>query len=134
MKTGEKIRGIRLLKGLSQENMATMLGLSRNAYSEIERGISDVSESRLEQIARELGVSAKDIHNFDERKNMFFESCTGLVGVNIMSTYNQADSSDIKSLQTRVEFLELVEKNLRLEIEKLNLEKQVLELKLNTRI
>jgi len=37
MNTVGNIRGIRLLKKLSQENMADMLGISRVAYGDIER-------------------------------------------------------------------------------------------------
>ncbi len=51
MTIGEKIRGIRTLKGLSQENMAEMLGLSLLSYGDIERGKKDVNMNRLEQIA-----------------------------------------------------------------------------------
>ena len=52
MTIGEKIRGIRTLKGLSQENMAEMLGLSLLSYGDIERGKKDVNMNRLEQIAK----------------------------------------------------------------------------------
>ncbi|KAA6440676.1 helix-turn-helix transcriptional regulator [Dyadobacter flavalbus] len=52
----EKIRQIRLQKGLSQENMADMLGLSTTAYGDLERGRTELSVSRLENIARLLDV------------------------------------------------------------------------------
>ncbi|GGC09169.1 helix-turn-helix domain-containing protein [Dyadobacter sediminis] len=52
----ERIRQIRLQKGLSQENMADMLGLSTTAYGDLERGRTELSVSRLENIARLLDV------------------------------------------------------------------------------
>lgn len=52
----ERIRRLRLTKGLSQQNMAFELGLSPSAYSNIERGVADVNISRLQQIATVFGV------------------------------------------------------------------------------
>lgn len=53
----ERIRLQRLQRGLSQENMADLLGLSTTAYGDIERGKTDLTLSRLSQIARVLDVS-----------------------------------------------------------------------------
>lgn len=53
----EKIRLQRLQRGLSQENMADLLNLSTTAYGDIERGKTDLTLSRLSQIAQVLGVS-----------------------------------------------------------------------------
>ena len=54
----EKIRLQRLQRGLSQENMADLLNLSTTAYGDIERGKTDLTLSRLSQIAQVLGVSS----------------------------------------------------------------------------
>ncbi|GAB4015979.1 helix-turn-helix transcriptional regulator [Spirosoma sp. KCTC 42546] len=53
----EKIRLERLQRGLSQENMADLLNLSTTAYGDIERGKTDLTLSRLSQIASVLDVS-----------------------------------------------------------------------------
>lgn len=53
----EKIRLQRLQHGLSQENMADLLGLSTTAYGDIERGKTDLTLSRLTQIANTLNLS-----------------------------------------------------------------------------
>jgi transcriptional regulator with XRE-family HTH domain len=53
----EKIRLQRLQRGLSQENMADLLNLSTTAYGDIERGKTDLTLSRLAQIANVLGIS-----------------------------------------------------------------------------
>ncbi|MFN8345550.1 MAG: helix-turn-helix transcriptional regulator [Spirosomataceae bacterium] len=59
MKTiAEKIRLLRLQHGLSQENLADTLGLSTTAYGDIERGKTDLTLTRLHQIAEALKVSA----------------------------------------------------------------------------
>ncbi|CAG5069928.1 hypothetical protein DYBT9623_02668 [Dyadobacter sp. CECT 9623] len=61
----EKIRLIRLQKGLSQENMADMLGLSTTAYGDLERGRTELSVSRLENIAKLLDVPLQEMLGFD---------------------------------------------------------------------
>ena len=53
----ERIRLQRLQRGLSQENMADLLSLSTTAYGDIERGKTDLTLSRLSQIAHVLDVS-----------------------------------------------------------------------------
>lgn len=54
----EKIRLQRLQRGFSQENMADLLGLSTTAYGDIERGKTELTLSRLNQIALVLNLSS----------------------------------------------------------------------------
>ena len=61
----EKIRQIRLQKGLSQENMADMLGLSTTAYGDLERGRTELSVSRVENIAKLLDVPLPELLGFE---------------------------------------------------------------------
>ncbi|MHA4736434.1 helix-turn-helix domain-containing protein [Dyadobacter sp. MSC1_007] len=61
----EKIRQIRLQKGLSQENMADMLGLSTTAYGDIERGRTELSVTRLENVAKLLDVPLPELLGID---------------------------------------------------------------------
>ena len=62
MKTlGDKIRYFRNLKNWNQEEIAHRLDISLPAYSKIERNITDVSFSRLNQIAKVLGLSVIEL-------------------------------------------------------------------------
>lgn len=119
MHTGAKIRGIRLLKGLSQENMAEMLDISILAYGNIERGKTNVSEDRLKQIAEKLGVSPDDILSFGEKVNNFFDQCNGTI-------IQTSGGDQIYNYNPKVEQLEI--EKLKLEIEKLKFEKEKAEL------
>ena len=59
MKTiAEKIRLLRLQHGLSQENLADSLGISTTSYGDIERGKTDLTLSRLHQIAEVFKINA----------------------------------------------------------------------------
>lgn len=58
---GERIRLLRLQRGYSQENMADLLNLSTTAYGDIERGKTELTLSRLEQIAEVLNLSVTEL-------------------------------------------------------------------------
>ena len=62
MKTlGDKIRYFRNLKNWNQEEIAHRLNISLPAYSKIERNITDVSFSRLNQISKVLGITVIEL-------------------------------------------------------------------------
>lgn len=62
MKTiGDKIRYFRNLKNWNQEETAHRLNISLPAYSKIERNITDVSFSRLNQIAKMYGITVIEL-------------------------------------------------------------------------
>ena len=66
----DKIRAFRTIKNLSQENMAQMIGISSTAYAKLERGETEMTYTRLEQVAQVLEVRVTDLINFGE--NGFF--------------------------------------------------------------
>lgn len=121
MKLGEKIRGIRTMKGLSQENMAEMLEMSVRGYGDIERGTTDIPFSRLEQIADKLGVQTTDILAYGDRISLFFDQCSSVIaGINnggqSTSTYDQ------RELQYQIEKLQLENKLIQAEKERAEME------------
>ncbi|CAG5004033.1 hypothetical protein DYBT9275_03285 [Dyadobacter sp. CECT 9275] len=63
---GEKIRDIRTLKRLSQENMADLPGIATTAYGDIERNKTELSFQCLLQIAGILEVDISCILSFGE--------------------------------------------------------------------
>ena len=58
---GEKIRMIREMRGLSQENVATLLGIAQTTYSRIETNQTKLEAGMLTKVAEVLGVSPMDI-------------------------------------------------------------------------
>lgn len=114
MQIGDKIRNLRSLKGLSQENMAEMLEMSVVAYGDIERNKKDVNLKRLEQIADVFGISVADILAFGDRVSNFFEQCNQHSFV-VGSGNTQSNIYDAKELQHQLEKAQM-------EIEKLKVE------------
>ncbi|RKR81821.1 DNA-binding XRE family transcriptional regulator [Mucilaginibacter gracilis] len=62
---GRKISRIRELRGMKQEALAQLMGVSQQAISKIEQS-DEVEDLALEKIAQALGVTAEGIKNFNE--------------------------------------------------------------------
>jgi transcriptional regulator with XRE-family HTH domain len=67
MDVHEKIKVMRLFKDLTQEEMAEKLGYaSIQGYAKLERGETDPSIGKLEEIAKLLGISLQDLLGLNE--------------------------------------------------------------------
>ena len=68
----DKIRLERLKQNLSHQNMADELGITAAAYSNLERGVSDISITRLFQVARILNQTPQwFIEEMNSSKDLF---------------------------------------------------------------
>jgi len=72
MKPHENIKFFRLQKQWTQDDLAEKLNMSSNGYGDIERGDTDVTWSRLEQIAQIFEMDVVDLITFD-RKSIYIE-------------------------------------------------------------
>ena len=63
---GAKIRELRIKRGLSQAKLSESAGVSDEYISRIERARKSPSLKTVEQIGIALGVSIKDLFDFDE--------------------------------------------------------------------
>jgi len=109
MKVCEKIHFLRQLKGWSQEEMADKLEMSVNGYAKIERGETDLSLSRLEQIAKVFGIELVELFSFGE-KNVFYIAGDNTLN-NICNFGNNVHSTvslDEEKLKSQVEKLCLI--------------------------
>lgn len=68
MRTGDKIKSIRELRNYTQQYICSQIKMSLSGYSKIERNETDVSISRLQQIAQVLEVDLGTILDFDKNK------------------------------------------------------------------
>ena len=104
MDIGHNIKRIREFKNLTQEYIATELGISRQTYMMIESGQTDVKFENVKKIAVLLDLSVNDIIAYNDK--MVLNNCT-----NSNFGYNyQAVSVDEKELYQKL----LTEKDLRL--------------------
>jgi len=118
MKIGRRIRKIREIKGLSQENIAFELGMSITGYGKIERDEVNLSLDKLQKISSVLGVALETIIGFDE--NVAF------------NVFNSNIEQQIGHYDMPLELKGLYEENISLLKEKINfLEKEIERLKTN---
>jgi len=100
---GNKIRTLRELRKLTQENISVELSITQKTYSNIENGISDVSISLLYSISNVLGFTVKDILELDENSFIqnIFNNNNGNKGVNIMNQHSN-NINEIQGLYERL--------------------------------
>ncbi len=65
MELSEKLKAIRKLKNFTQETVAEKLGISTYSYAKIERGETDVKYSRLQKIAKIMGIQLEELFGLD---------------------------------------------------------------------
>ncbi len=58
---GQRVRDLRLARGLSQEKLAELADLHRTYVSSLERGQRNVSLENIHALARGLGVRPQDL-------------------------------------------------------------------------
>lgn len=61
LKLGLKIKELRVLKGFTQLQLATDIGIEKTNLSRIERGMTNPTYSTLLIISRGLGISVKEL-------------------------------------------------------------------------
>lgn len=60
-KFAEKVRALRISKGISQEELADLAGVHRTYIGMIERAEKNITLKNIEKIANALGVKIKDL-------------------------------------------------------------------------
>lgn len=90
-KLSEKIKFFRTLKGWTQEDMAEKLGMSITGYGNIERGDTDVTLSKLEEIVRVLGIELRELFNFQGKIIINLGENAIAVGDNYQNTQTQKE-------------------------------------------
>lgn len=107
---GENIKKFRELKNMTREEIADRLDLSVSAYGKIERNETDVTISRIQQIAEILQVEISQILNFDVSQIFNFHNpqYVQAAGAKTENLYFQGDEyreKYIKMLEVEVEKL-----------------------------
>ncbi|MDR1169903.1 MAG: helix-turn-helix domain-containing protein [Prevotellaceae bacterium] len=105
---GTNIRVTRVSKGLNQESIANELGISITAYSKIERGKTNPSILRLDQIAKCLEVSIFDFLMEPEAKSTKDSVASSLEVENILLKKEVAHLKDV--IDNKNEIISLLKK------------------------
>ncbi len=113
-KIGVKIRQIRELKGLSQEYIASKIGVSQRAYSKMERDEIKLDWDKITSIAQIFEIDPLELVSFDD--NLIFNNCNQSGKANHI--VNQIPEKLIEQYDSRIKFLEEEIKFLREQLKK----------------
>lgn len=99
---GQQLQLLRLEKNLTQEQMSEKLNLSTSAYCKIEYGETDLTLTRLDKIAKVLGISALSLFShIDKSMNLDTDnSCKN--NSNNDSTYDLNDLRELIKANTKI--------------------------------
>ena len=100
------------MKNVTQEYIATQLGLSIRAYSKIETGETQLTINRLNEISKALGIDPIEVLGFDDKQ--VFNNCKqdGYIGINhinIPEKLVQQYEETIQSLKEQIQLLKLLQ-------------------------
>ncbi len=116
MSVHDKIRTIRREKGLTQEELAEKLEMSVNGYGDIERGLSDIKLSRLEQIAELLDVELSELFEDGSKNSLNFTGTNNTGTVNLNHGVINTLSPEYSELKLELEKQKLICANKDLEL------------------
>lgn len=113
---GLKISGARRLVGVTQQDLADRLGVTKQAISKLEQ-TENVDDQRLNKVADALGISVEGLKKFRNDNvlyttNNFYEKC-GVQATNVGST--NVENMHQFSIE---QFMKLFEELLKMEREK----------------
>lgn len=105
MDIGENIRKVRDLKGFSQQALAESIGLSQKQLSRIETNQVSPTFDTLEKICDALGITLKNLLQFNE--DLIFNNVVETQNGGEFIAYNNTDIKQIENLYKQL----LVEKD-----------------------
>jgi transcriptional regulator with XRE-family HTH domain len=114
---GTNIKKLRELKNLTQEHMASVIGVTQSAYSRLELGETEITYSKLARIASELGMKPEDVISFNESmvfNVMHNQTGNGLIIQNNTLVNEERDlyKLQIETLKEEVAYLKKIIDNL----------------------
>ena len=104
MKTGDKLRFLRRLKGYTQETIAGKLNMERRSYANLENNVTKIDMERMSQIAEVYGIGLDELLTFDESK--VFERC---FNKNIESFFSVEKFKSMTSIEEREFFIQQIQ-------------------------
>ncbi len=107
---GEKIRQLRLLAGLSQENIADEIGMSHGNFGKIERGEIDINTQHLFAVAKALKVDVIDLFDFNNSNS----------GRDTKNKFGFATKADIEKLTESLNTLSKAIESIRVQVHSSN--------------
>ncbi len=116
----EKLFDARIKKGLSQEQLADLIGMTQSNYSRKENGIKKIVDAEWDKIAKELGVKKEDIYEEDNISIVYNGNKGSVNNSGTIHYFNMPDFvlEHIELLKSQNAALKLENQRLKEELEK----------------
>ena len=102
----EKLKALRLKKGATQDDMATLLNIKRQTYSAYERGVSLPDISTLTKLAEFFAVSVDDLLEIQKRSPETEQPLSEDMKT-LIDSYADLSEEEIKKVIEYVDFLKM---------------------------
>lgn len=105
---GQNIRWHRMMRGLSQEHLASNLNVTYQQLQKYELGVNRVSASRLYSLAKALNVAVGDFYRGLENKNKEDRAATAVLydldreSIEMLALYRRIPDKDVRRLLIRI--------------------------------
>jgi transcriptional regulator with XRE-family HTH domain len=93
-KQAERLRLIRVSKGMSQENVSKALDITVGAYSKIERGVTKLSLNRLADLAKIFDIELNDFIRYLNGESDTLDKKLQIPGSGTTSNYTSNHTSN----------------------------------------
>jgi transcriptional regulator with XRE-family HTH domain len=93
-KQAERLRLIRVSKGMSQENVSKALDITVGAYSKIERGVTKLSLNRLADLAKIFDIELNDFIRYLNGESDTLDKKLQIPGSGTTSNYSSNHASN----------------------------------------
>jgi len=93
-KQAERLRLIRVSKGMSQENVSKALDITVGAYSKIERGVTKLSLNRLADLAKIFDIELNDFIRYLNGESDTLDKKLQIPGSGTTSNYSSSSHSN----------------------------------------
>jgi transcriptional regulator with XRE-family HTH domain len=86
-KQADRLRLIRVSKGMSQENVAKALDITVGAYSKIERGVTKLSLNRLDDLSKIFDIELNDFIRYLNGESDSLDRKLNIPGAGVQTNY-----------------------------------------------
>lgn len=105
----KNIRQRRIALGMSQEELATKLGYtSRSSINKIEKGKSDIPQSKIEAFAKALNISPAELMGWENNVTTEFSSDSALYDSETVQLLKNFEMLNLAGKERLIEFSEML--------------------------
>lgn len=101
-----QLKKIRISKGISQEKLADLIGMTQSNYSRRENGKKEISTSEWKRIAKALDVNLEEIYEYSDNSKKIDNSIDHSNILKHYLNYTESLENEIANLKEKLKAFE----------------------------